>query len=67
MTLFYLLFRQEAIVVARWHVHRELCRAAAWSHGLRDAADIVDLNLALYLFLIDVVDGVVGDDEHALL
>ena len=57
MTPFYLLFRREAIVVARWHVHRELCRAAAWSHGLRDAADIVDLDLALYLFAsLEAVD-----------
>ena len=67
MTPFYLLFRREAIVVARWHVHRELSRAAARRHGLRDAADFVDLDLALDLFLVDVVDGVVGDGDHALL
>ena len=67
MTPFYLLFTREAIVVARWYVHCELSRAPARRHGLRDAADVVDGDDALDLFLVDVEDGVVGDGDHSLL
>ena len=48
-------------------MYGELSRASARWHGLRDAADVVDVDDALDFFLVDVYDGVVGDGDHALL
>ena len=67
MTPSYLLFRQEPIVVARWHVHCELSSVSALWHRLRDASDVVDEYDTLDFFVVDVDDSAVGDCDHALL
>ena len=45
----------------------ELSCAPTGRHSLSEATNIIDHDSALDLFLVDVVDGVVGDGEHALL
>ena len=62
-----LLFRDEAIVVSAGDVHGELSRTLAWSDCLCQASDSFDLDAALDLLFVDVVDGFVGDCQRALL
>ena len=45
----------------------EFSCAPAWWYSLREATNVFDHDSALDLLLVDVVDGVVGDGEHALL
>ena len=62
-----LLFRDEAIVVSAGDVHGELSRTLAWSDCLCQASDSFDLDAALDLLFVDVVDGFVGDCQRAFL
>jgi len=47
-------------------VDRELLRLRG-GYSASKAAHLLDLDLALYLFLVYVVDRLIGDDERALL
>ena len=62
-----LLFRDEAIVVCAGNVHSEFRCALAWWNSLSHASYGVDLDAALDLLFVDVVDGFVGDCQRALL
>jgi len=63
----HLLIRSEPVVVMRGHVHCELNDTLGGRYSLGDTPDVKDCNLTLNLLLVDVVDGLVGDGDHALL
>jgi len=58
--------RLEPVVVLAGHVHRKL-ESLAWGDSLAEATDIFDEDLAFDVFLVNIVEGHICDDEGSLL
>jgi len=62
-----LLLCGEPIVISGRHVDCELGCAPAWGHSLGQSSHLLHIDLALQLFLVDVVNMKIGDGKHTLL